>query len=343
MFLVLRLPAPIVNRLRRAFDGKAVCVTGGAGFIGGHIVDTLLTLGAAVRVIDDLSSSTAHHLAELIELEPRRLTFYHASILEEAALRQATARAQCVIHLAAIGSVPMSVKAPARSFAVNASGTLRVLEAARASGCARVVLAASSAAYGETPELPKREDMLPSPTSPYGASKLAAEQLCTAWTQTYGLDTVSLRYFNVFGPRQPANSAYAAVIPAFAARLLAGERPVIFGDGKQTRDFTHIANVVAATLLAAGRETPLAGSIINVGASARTSLLELAQLMAEAVDRSDLSPEFQPARAGDIAHSLADTTRAREMLGYEPIVDLATGLAETMRWYAREAKGAGTR
>ena len=338
---MLKLHSDIVDRLRPAFDGKAVCVTGGAGFIGGHVVDALLTLGAAVRVIDDLSHSTSHHLADLLDLEPRRLTFHHASILDQQALADAIANTHSVIHLAAVGSIPRSVKDPVRSFTVNATGTLRVLEAARAAGCTRVVLAASSSAYGETPTLPKREDMHASPTSPYGASKLAAELLCTAWSRSYDLDTVCLRYFNVFGPRQPAGSAYAAVIPVFASRLLAGEAPVIFGDGSQTRDFTHVSNAVAATLLAAASTKTLGGEIINVAAGERTSLLDLAQMMARHLDRPDLEPEFAPARTGDITHSHADIAKAERLLGFTPIVDVAEGLDQTLRWFTSASDAAG--
>lgn len=334
---MIKLPSELVGRLRPRYADRRVCVTGGAGFIGGHLVDVLFGLDARISVIDDLSSSTLDHLAGLIEIEPERTRFVHASILEDEPLAQAFAGAEVVFHLAAIGSVPRSIDEPERTWAVNADGTLRVLEAARRAGVKRVVLAASSSAYGDTEVLPKVESMTPNPTSPYGISKLAAELLARVWSETYGLDTASLRYFNVFGPRQHADSGYAAVVPAFAKRLLAGQRPVIFGDGQQTRDFTFVTNAVVATLLAGARPEPLAGAVINVGSGTRTSVLELAQLMAEQLVESDDTmahePEHRPMRTGDVEHSLADISLARKVLDYEPVVTLRHGLAEACVWY----------
>src|SRR5690606_27009597 len=217
----MRFRAEIVDRLRRHYEGRAVCVTGGAGFIGGHLVDALLSLGSRIAVLDDLSNSTLAHLASLIELEPDRVRFVHGSVLDDDAVADAVEGAGTIFHLAAVGSVPLSVAQPQRSWSVNATGTVRVLEAARRNwprptGRERVVFAASSSAYGDDPALPKVETQIPRPLSPYAASKLAGEHALTAWSRSYGISTASLRYFNIFGPRQSADSAYAAVIAAFA-------------------------------------------------------------------------------------------------------------------------------
>ncbi len=342
----MKFPAEIVGRLRRHYEGRPVCVTGGAGFIGGHLVDALLSLGSAISVIDDLSNSTADHLASLIELEADRLRFIHGSILDDDAVAEATHEARTIFHLGAMGSVPRSVAEPQRAWSVNATGTLRILEAARRNwqgidrakvgAGERVVLAASSSAYGDDPSLPKIESTVPRPLSPYAASKLAGEHLLTSWAHSYGISTVSLRYFNIFGPRQPADSAYAAVIPAFAKRLAAGVPPVIYGDGKQSRDFTAVANAVLATLLAGAVERPLAGEVINIGTGKRTTLLELARMMGDLMGRPNIQPEHAPPRAGDVPHSLADITRARDLIGYAPIQTMEDGLRETLAWILRE-------
>lgn len=326
----MRYPAELVNPLRRSYEGREVCVTGGAGFIGGHLVDGLLALGASVRVIDDLSSSTLAHLADRIEIEPDRLRFFQASILEDDALAQAVAGCAVVFHLAAIGSVPRSIDDPQRTWVVNATGTLRVLQASVAARVGRVVLAASSSAYGDTEQLPKVETMAPSPHSPYAASKLAAEHLMEAWAHCYAVQTVSLRYFNVFGPRQPAGSAYAAVVPRFIAALTAGQRPLIYGDGEQTRDFTYVPNAVLATMQAGGVDREFRGQVINVGAGRRIAIREVARLLAESGGRADLVPAHQAARVGDVRHSLADISRARDLLGYRAFASLEEGLAETL-------------
>jgi len=312
-----------------------MCVTGGAGFIGSHLVDALHALGAQITVIDDLSSSTARHVASLIEMERDRVRFVHASILEDAGLAQALRNARLVFHLAAIGSIQRSVEEPQRTYAVNAVGTLRVLREAQRLGAARVVIAGSSSAYGRSEGLPKTESMRPDPVSPYAASKLAGEHLGTVWSHTYGLDTGSLRYFNVFGPRQNADSDYAAVIPRFIERLSKRESPIIFGDGSQSRDFTFVSNVIAGTLLAGARSKPLDGEVYNIGAGTRTSVLELARLLSELLieGRDPPEPEHRPARAGDVPHSVADITRASRELDYTPIVSLRQGLIETIEWF----------
>lgn len=346
----MKFPAEIVTRLRSFYEGRQVCITGGAGFIGGHLLDALLSLGGVICVLDDLSSSTVEHVASLMELEPERVRFVHGSILDDDALNDACEKAQTIFHLAAIGSVPRSIVEPQRSWSVNATGTVRVMEAARSNWCKqdqrpdpalrqRVVLAASSAAYGDDPALPKVETQYPRPLSPYAASKLAGEHILASWASSYGISTASVRFFNVFGPRQPADSAYAAVIPAFSKRLLAGEAPVIFGDGKQSRDFTSVTNAVLATLLAGACEKHLVGEVFNVGTGSRVNLLELAAMMAELCGVPHLTPELRPARVGDVPHSLADFSRARDVLGYRPVETLRDGLDETLAWARRDMAG----
>lgn len=329
----MKLPAERVKSFRSFYDGRHVCVTGGAGFVGGHLVDALLSLGARVSVIDDLSNSTLDHLTALMEIEPARLRFVHGSILDDDSLKDAVAEAKTVFHLAAVGSVPRSIEDPRRTFAVNATGTLRVLDLARRAGAQRVILAASSSAYGDDAALPKVESQVARPLSPYAASKVAAEGLVSAWSASYGLSGVSLRYFNIFGPRQPADSAYAAVVASFASRLLNGESPVVFGDGMQSRDFTYVGNAVLATLLAGSCEKHLKGEVINIGTGARIDLTRLAALMAEKIGRPHLRPAHQPARAGDVRHSQADLSRARDLLGYEPFTSLEEGIVETLEWF----------
>ncbi len=345
----------MVEKLRAVYDGRRICVTGGAGFIGGHLVDALLSLGATVTVIDDLSSSTTEHIAELVELDPTRLRFVHGSILEPAALADAVDGCWRVFHLAAVSSVPQSIADPERSYAVNAAGTVRVAQAAVKAKVGRVIYSASSSAYGESQRLPKRETDLPAPISPYAGSKLAGEHVMLAWARSYGLSTVSLRYFNIFGPRQPADSPYAAVIAIFAKKLLSGERPIIYGDGLQTRDFTFVTNAVYANLLAGASERHLFGQVVNIGTGRSINLLELAATMAakcgaevagnaeetepdphsngKAGRKGPLTPEHRPARAGDVRDSLADITAARDLLGYEPLVSLEEGMEQTCAWY----------
>lgn len=310
-----------------------MCVTGGAGFIGGHLVDALLSLGANISVIDDLSNATAEHLGELIDIEPDRVRFVHGSILDDAALDDAFESAESVFHLAAVSSVPRSIADPERTYAVNAVGTMRVAEAARRAGVKRIIYSASSSAYGASERLPKVETDVPEPVSPYAASKLAGEGVMQAWSHAYGLSSVCLRYFNIFGPRQPADSPYSGVIAVFARKLLAGESPVIFGDGLQSRDFTYVANAVLANLLAASADRAFTGEPINIGAGEKTDLVHLARSVAESCGVPQLKPVFQAARAGDVKHSLADLTRARDLLGYQPIIALSDGLAQTIEWY----------
>lgn len=325
------------DRYASAYVGKKVCLTGGAGFIGSHLASDLLDLGADLAVIDDLSSSDGEHLWYLIDTYPERVKFCFASILDPAALGQAVAGCDVVFHLAAMNSVPRSLEDPERCFAVNTLGTVRVCGAAQAAGVKRIVLAGSSSVYGDNPTLPKIESMVPSPASPYAASKLAAEAIVHAWWNSYGVSGVVLRYFNIFGPRQPADSPYAGVVAAFLHALIQGRAPVIYGDGSQSRDFTPVANAVHATLLAGLAEGAALDRAINIGCGERTTVKELAQLVAEAVGRADVTPEYKPERRGDVPHSLADISRARAVLGYEPIKDLQTGLTETAAWMKRQA------
>lgn len=308
-----------------AFERKRALVTGGAGFIGSHLADALIAVGAEVRVLDDLSSGRSENI-------PAAAAFIRCSIADE---RIADAFEGCdyVFHQAAMASVPLSVERPADFMRVNVTGTMNVLQASAKAKVKRVVFAASSSAYGESEVLPKVETMPPQPLSPYAASKVAGEALMRAWANCYGVDTASLRYFNIFGPRQTADSAYAAVIAAFAKAMLRGQRPFVFGDGEQSRDFTYVANAVHANLLAARCDKPLRGEVFNVACGQRVSLNELARVMREALGRDDLSPLHQPPRAGDVRHSLADLTHIRQTLGYEPIVDFATGLRHTLDSY----------
>jgi len=309
------------------FGGARVLITGGAGFIGSHLAEALASLGASVIVLDDLSGGTRENLASFGPVE-----FVHGSILDRDLLNHCTRGCRWVLHQAALGSVPRSVEQPRVYQEVNTTGTLNVLEAARAAGVQRVMFAASSSAYGENP-VPWVESMPVMPRSPYAATKVAGEALMQAYSASYGLDTACLRYFNIFGPRQNANSAYAAVIAAFAKALLAGERPVIFGDGEQSRDFTFVHNAVHANLLAARCARPTAGQVLNVGCGDRISVNQLATTMARELGVGELLPERRPERAGDIRHSFADMRKSHEVLQYRPVVSFEEGLAQTISWY----------
>jgi nucleoside-diphosphate-sugar epimerase len=310
---------------------KARClITGGAGFIGSHVVEALSTLGAELIVLDNLAGGDRENIA------PFKHLFIHGSILDRGVIDQAIQGCRYVFHLAALGSVPASVEEPLKYHDADATGTLNVLLAARDAKVKRVIYSASSSAYGEKPVLPKVETMQTDPRSPYAAAKLAGEAYMSAFSASYGLDTVSLRYFNIFGPRQNPNSAYAAVIAAFAKAIIGGKAPTIFGDGEQSRDFTFVHNAVHANLLAARHPTPLQGDVLNVACGQRVSLNQLAPMMASLLGRPDLRPQYAPERAGDVRHSVADLSHIRKTLSYEPIVGLEKGLDATLRWY-REA------
>jgi UDP-glucose 4-epimerase len=277
----------------------------------------------------------------VVERSAGRARFVYGSILEPAALRAAVEGSEIVFHQAAMSSVPRSIEEPERTVEVNAMGTARVLEAARLAGVRRVVYAASSSAYGAGERLPKVEDDAGDVVSPYAASKFAGEQMVRAWSTTYGIDGVSLRYFNIFGARQSAESAYAAVIAAFLKKLCKGERPVIYGDGSQSRDFTHVDNAVSANLLAATVERAMEGAVVNIGTGERMTVLELAHALARITGHEGIEPVFEAERAGDVLHSLADISKAEGLLGYRVVRGLEEGLEGTAEWYCGELSAAG--
>ena len=303
-------------------------VTGGAGFIGSNIVDELVRRGQEVIVLDDLSSGKEENLAAVRD----KINLRIGSITDLAAMQSACAGADYVIHLAARTSVPRSVANPVETNHVNIDGTLNVLVAARDAKVRRLVFAASSSAYGETPELPKQESMPSAPISPYGVTKLAGELYAQVFGRAYGLENTSLRYFNVFGPRQDPTSQYSGVLSRFMLAVIRGESPVVYGDGEQSRDFTFIANVVDLTLRAC--EAPRSsGMVINGGTGARITLNEVLKLL-EKITGSKINAKYEPPRTGDIKDSQADISRARDLLGYRPIVDFEQGLKLTWDWYA---------
>lgn len=303
-------------------------VTGGAGFIGSHIASALAAAGARVRVIDDLSTGYRENLEEI----KGDLDFVQGSLADEAALAKAIEGVELVFHEAAIPSVPRSVENPRQTHIASVESTFSLLLAARTNGVRRVVYAASSSAYGDQPTLPKVETMLPEPLSPYAVAKLVGEHYCQVFTRVYGLETVSLRYFNVFGPRQDPSSHYSGVVSRFISDLLGGHRPVIYGDGEQSRDFTYIANVVDANLKAA-ESTKGIGQVINVANGERISLNQLLLELKNLTGKPDVVADYQAPRAGDVKHSLADITRARELLGFQPRVGLRPGLELTIDWW----------
>lgn len=310
-----------------SFRGVRALVTGGAGFIGSHLCEALSALGAKAVVIDDLSGGDKSNLDGFSNVQ-----FVQASILDRGELEKLAKGCRYIFHLAAMGSVPRSVEQPRLYNEVNTTGTLNVLEAARQAGVQRVMFAASSSAYGENP-VPWIENMPVWAKSPYAATKVAGEALLRAYSNSYGLDTCSTRYFNIFGPRQNANSAYAAVIAAFAKAYINGQAPIVYGDGEQSRDFTFVHNAVHANLLAARCNHAIGGEVLNVGCGARISVNELARVMADSMGRPDLVPIHMPERAGDIKHSFADLTKTSATIGYKPIVGFEAGLRVTMKWY----------
>ncbi|MGH9803198.1 MAG: SDR family oxidoreductase [Blastocatellia bacterium] len=306
---------------------KLYLVTGGAGFIGSHIAEALVKRGDRVRVLDNLMTGKRENLAHLAG----KVEFIEADIRDYTATRQAVEGVNIVYHEAAIPSVPRSVAEPQLNHEANVNGTFNVLMAARDAGVKRVIFAASSSAYGDTEVLPKTETMLPNPLSPYAAAKLVGELYCQVFTQVYGLETVALRYFNVFGPRQDPTSPYSGVISKFVTSLLNNQAPTIFGDGEQSRDFTYIANVVDANLRAA--EAPeAAGQVMNLGIGQRITLNQLFEELQKIIG-TNLKPEYKEIRAGDVRHSLADIARAENLLGYQPLVGFAEGLKYTVDWY----------
>jgi nucleoside-diphosphate-sugar epimerase len=304
-------------------------VTGGAGFIGSHLSEALVSRGHRVRVADNFVTGYRENLRAGVE-------FMEADLADPAAARRAVDGMDYVLHQAAIPSVPRSVKNPVESHRANVDGTLNILIAARDAQVKRLVFAGSSSVYGDTPVLPKREDMPPNPLSPYALHKQVGEQYAQMFTKLYGLETVTTRYFNVFGPRQDPTSPYSGVISRFITALLDGKAPVIHGDGGQTRDFTYVGNVVDGVLRAA--ETPgVSGEVFNVATSGRVSLNELLAVLQKIIG-THATPVYEPARPGDVRDSQADISKAERRLGYRPIVSLEEGLRETVAWY-RSASG----
>jgi nucleoside-diphosphate-sugar epimerase len=300
-------------------------VTGGAGFIGSHLTEELVRRGHRVRVVDSLITGKRANLAHIKDVE-----FLEGDLADMPVAVRAVDGMNYVLHQAAIPSVPRSVKDPITSNRANVDASLNVLVAARDAGVKRVVYAGSSSAYGDTPTLPKREDMPTNPLSPYALQKLVVEQYCQMFTRLYGLETVTIRYFNVFGPRQDPGSPYSGVISLFATAVLAGRRPTIYGDGGQTRDFTYVANVVDGVLRAC--EAPkAAGEVINVATGGRISLKELLATVNRLVGTT-IEPVHEAARVGDVRDSQADITKAKALLGYTPIVPFEEGLAKTLEW-----------
>jgi nucleoside-diphosphate-sugar epimerase len=310
-------------------------VTGGAGFIGSNTVDELVRRGHSVVVLDDLSSGKEDNLAEI----RNKITFIKGSITDIEIVRKAMHEAEFVLHLAARTSVPRSVKDPIETNKINIDGTLNVLVAAKELKVKRVVFAASSSVYGETPTLPKVETMHPQPISPYGVTKFVGELYGQTFGRCYGLENVALRYFNIFGPRQDPGSPYSGVLAKFCTAFLEDTQPLVFGDGEQTRDFTYVENAVKANLLAC--EAPnVSGKVFNVGVGGRVSLNDVLRELGKISGKS-LEAKYDPARDGDIRDSQADITQAKEFLGYEPQVTFEDGLARTFEWYrATQVKAA---
>jgi len=299
-------------------------VTGGAGFIGSHLVEALLTRGDQVRVVDNFSTGKRENV-------PAGVALVEGDLADDGVAARAVAGCDYVLHQAAIPSVPRSVKDPLGTHRANVDGTVQLLVASRDAGVKRLVFAGSSSTYGNSSVLPKREDMRPSPITPYALQKHVGEQYCQLFTALYGLETVTTRYFNVFGPRQAPDSPYSGVISLFIKALLAERSPMIHGDGRQTRDFTYVANVVDGVLRAATADR-VSGEVINVATGGRISLLELARAV-QLVLGSDTAPTFDAPREGDVKDSQADIFKARKMLGYEPTVPFEAGLQQTVAWF----------
>jgi UDP-glucose 4-epimerase len=303
-------------------------VTGGAGFIGSHIVTALVERGERVRVLDNLSTGKRDNLSHLGD----KVELIVGELVDRAAVERALQGVDVVFHQAALASVPRSIAAPLETNAACVTGTVNLLDAARKSGVKRVVYAGSSSIYGDrTAAAAKHETDLPDPVSPYAAAKAAGELYCQAFTAAFGLPTVTVRYFNVFGPRQDPKSEYAAVLPKFVVQMLAGERPTIFGDGKQSRDFTYVANIVAGNLLAASVPDAV-GKTFNIACGEKLDLLDLVAAINRVLG-TKLEPIFDPPRAGDVRDSLADISLARKVLGYEPVIDFDEGLRRSIQYY----------
>jgi nucleoside-diphosphate-sugar epimerase len=312
-----------------------VLVTGGAGFIGSHLVERLVAeraAGVTVRVVDNLSTGKRENLQPFLD----RVDFIQGDLQEEEIREKAVRDVEVVFHLAALPSVPRSVAQPIPSHLNGVHATLLLLDSARRHKVRRFIYAGSSSAYGDTETLPRREDLSPRPLSPYAVSKLAGEYYLRAFGHCYGMDTLTLRYFNIFGPRQDPNSPYSGVIAKFCTAYLKDEPIKVFGDGEQSRDFTFVRNAVEANWLASRAPGPFRGEVFNIGCGSRTSLNQMLHYLDELTGRPR-KPIYEPARTGDVLHSQADITRARERLGYDPRVDFRTGLGLTFEWYRRMA------
>jgi len=306
-------------------------VTGGAGFIGSNIVEELVRLGHSVRVLDNFSTGKRENIALLLE----KIELIEGDIRDEETCRLAVEGIEYILHQAAMPSVPRSITDPVTTSEVNIMGTVKLLTAAAKAKVRRFVYAASSSAYGDQSLPVKNELLLPRPLSPYAAAKLAGEYFCHAFSNSMSLETVGLRYFNVFGPRQDPTSQYSAVIPLFITAVREGRRPIIYGDGSQTRDFTYVANNVQANILAATTEKPVVGKIINIACGKSFSVLDLLKAINQVLGKN-IEPCFESSRKGDVKHSLADISLASEMLGYEVKIDFVEGVRRTVEWYLRE-------
>jgi UDP-glucose 4-epimerase len=310
-------------------------ITGGAGFIGSNLGEHLATQGYSVSLVDNFSTGREENLSGWADRD--NVEVVRIDINETERLAEVFRGARYVFHQAAIPSVPRSIDDPKATNLANICGTLSVLVAARDAGVQRVVAAASSSVYGDIPDLPKQEERRGKPLSPYALSKVVTEEYSRLFYQIYGLETVCLRYFNVFGPRQDPKSAYAAVVPRFTTRLLTGEAPIVFGDGEQTRDFTFITNVIDANWTAATHPKAV-GEVFNIGCGNQTSLNQLLGILSRILER-EAKPIYKPARTGDVKHSVADVTKARDMLGYSPAVTLREGLEKVVDWYRSRMEG----
>ena len=304
-------------------------ITGGAGFIGSNLAEALVNQGATVKILDNFTTGRKENIAHLTD----KVEVINGDVRYLNTLLEVTKGVDYILHQAALPSVPRSIQTPLESNDVNLNGTLNVLSAAKENGVKRVVYAASSSAYGDTPTLPKVETMKPNPLSPYAVNKLAAEQYCSVFYKVYGLETVALRYFNIFGPRQDPNSYYSAVIPKFIKAYFKGESPVIYGDGSQSRDFTYIENVIDANLKAC-KAPDAPGHVFNIACGERITLNELAEELRKIIG-SDVQPVHGDPRPGDIKHSLADISAAQKLLGYQVKVRVHEGLKRTVEWFDR--------
>jgi nucleoside-diphosphate-sugar epimerase len=316
----------------RRLNQLLLLVTGGAGFIGSNLTEALLAAGHKVRVLDNFLTGKRENIAGYVERFGDAFELFEGDLRDLGATRKACDGVEYVLHQGALPSVPRSVADPILSNEINVGGTVNLLVAARDAGVRRVVFAASSSAYGDTPELPKLESMTPNPKSPYAAQKLAGEHFMRIFFEVYGLETVCLRYFNVFGPKQDPKSMYAAVIPRFITSVASGKPPTVYGDGLQTRDFTYIDNVIEANILACKAPRAACGKVINIACGERISLLDILEAVYGLAGRRVI-PYFEPSRPGDVRDSLADITLAKDLLGYSPKVAFPVGLSRTFNYF----------